>query len=156
MNLCDTVSLLCFSGKTTWLFKNEGIDGNRNTLTRRVHDVSVVHKGSTAFYYAMCEAIKHCKNDNTWIVALTDGEDNQSRKLYRTTPNTVIDTAKKYSSSLIVITVGELRNMHEIKNIVKTTSGIHIDVNDSTDGIKMAFVKAINIINRGQVNIEML
>nr|QBK89200.1 MAG: uncharacterized protein LCMiAC02_02950 [Mimivirus LCMiAC02] len=167
MNVNDLVSLLKFQQNYSWVFKDEEIKGNLDDLllTDKVNNYTQAD-GTTAFYYAVDKAIRHhtkMKKNNTreqWIVALTDGDDNESNK-HNIYSNTVVNKIKEHGVNIIVITVGKLSNIREIKNIVRASkSGMHIEVKDGNNGvhgIKEAFTKAIKMINnRGRINIESL
>lgn len=65
---------------------------------------------------------------------------------------------KKYNLNVIVITVGELQRhtIDAIESIVKESpNGLRIRARN-TDGIREAFGQAIEVINKGQVNLETL
>lgn len=118
---------------------------------------SLLADGSTAFYDALYDSVHDLKNldgsgSNNWIIALTDGEDTDSIRK----PDAVAKIVKESGVNLIIITVGNLTNYHDINSIVKSaTKGLCIEAIDTTS-IANAFKKASNIVMSGQINLETL
>ena len=146
----DTVSLMIFSNEVRWVFQKTLMEGNQdNMIYKTKHNTQI--GGRTAFYDAVYTSIRSSiKDDNTWIVALTDGEDNASTHTYQN----VADDVRRYNVNIVLITVGKLKTIRYLKYITDSSrSGMLIQTTD-IQGIREAFSQAIDVINRGQVNIE--
>lgn len=156
MHRNDMASLMVFNDRTRWSFKDKNVSENIRDLKAKVNRDTNCDKG-TAFYDAVFEAINHVRdmemsNNDQWIVALTDGEDNRSQHSASQLARAVADNG----INIIIITVGSLRNRREIKSITDAAEsgrGILISA-DSTESISEAFGQAAEVINAGHVALE--
>lgn len=152
----DTASLITFNDHPVLVFKNKNVGEKRNDILLKIERKTNCGRG-TAFYDAVNNGIqtieREMEDGNTqeqWLIALTDGEDNGSTN----TPRTVSKKIRQSGINVIVITVGRLDNINDIKMIADSAeTGIHIEAND-VETIREAFDTVANIINRGQVNVE--
>jgi tetratricopeptide (TPR) repeat protein len=119
---------------------------------------SIKTAGRTAFYTAVETAISSSLNDgvancDTWIIALTDGADNESK---HNSLSNVKKQLKQSDINIILITVGNEVNFRDINDIVKscrTQKGMHIEAKD-VEAIQIAFTKAAQHMVSGAVNLE--
>lgn len=152
----DSVSLLTFNTQVTWTFQNKSIAEDVGDAIYKVQN-NTKTGGQTAFYdavYTACEYVSgnEYHNKDQWIVALTDGEDNRSRK----NSTAIANHIRQNGLNIIVITVGDLNNIRNIKEIAEASeNGLHLSARN-VEGIEEAFGQVAELISRGQVNIETL
>ena len=170
LNPEDTVRVLVFSTKCQHILNPSQIgphmDLIRNTIERNTNC-----NGSTAFYEAVLTALSSTSSADQnargavdrvrgraamgeWIVALTDGEDNSSG------PHSLqqlVNSVNAFPGTLIVITVGALKNRAVIENICKRAGfrGVHIPVGTGAAAIGAAFERVASMLS-GQMNVETL
>jgi len=77
--------MITFSTDTRVIFKNKLVGKNIDQLVDYINNHTNTDN-LTAFYKGVYEACQYCSKhklgkENQWIVALTDGEDNSSKKL---------------------------------------------------------------------------
>ena len=133
---------------------------------KHVIDTQTNPGDQTALYDALCYAFgkvretvsqsqsqPHSQHDpqlERWIIALTDGEDNQSADKNGAR---ALEMARTLEANLIIIMVGTLKNEDVIRNICKACrKGFAIRINQ--DEIGQAFQRALSLV--GQVNVESL
>lgn len=143
----DTVSFGVFkeSGVES-VFGLTPVKGNRTELLNKIQKSNRA-SGSTPFYDAIAEtainAAKDCsKSKRIVIVALTDGEDNNStRHGYSGALNSLKNLLAKTSNvQLMVITVGTLSNKPQIEGLVSVVpKGKLISAGSSLDSIEEAY-----------------
>jgi len=119
----------------------------------------VMPTSRTAFFAALRKSMENqvvLKNDNKWIVALTDGEDNCSTN----TDVKVIETIMKsgHKINLIIITVGNSYDGKLISSILSLNrkmqnKGIHLQAGGDANSISEAFTQASKIM-ASQLNVE--
>lgn len=114
----DFVALYTFSTDVTNDLPLLQKRNNTNAIKKAINDVQAT--GQTSFYSALEYSIIHCiehKNteSNTWIISLTDGEDNQSNpdSLYN-----IKQILAKTNITMMAITVGQLQSLNEINSII--------------------------------------
>ena len=158
MGPSDTVSLYTFNTSVRKVFFKKSIETDMNEIQHNVNHNTRVG-GMTAFYKAVRMAINDMNNDgmensSQWIVALTDGADNQSRPI---TCHNIASDVKKNDVNLIVITVGSISTINDILMLTDASEkGMHIEAAGGADAISEAFGKAAVAISKGHVNMEIL
>jgi tetratricopeptide (TPR) repeat protein len=154
----DNASLITFHSRCKWVFKNESIGDNLLELKGKVNRGTNTG-GRTAFYDAVYQASKHLveendmENGSQWIIALTDGQDNESKVKLKT----LREYVGKYNLNIIII--GALLEQRELDTIHTISSasenGIFIAATN-IEGISDAFKSVGEIISRGQFALETL
>jgi tetratricopeptide (TPR) repeat protein len=151
----DNISMMVFNSNVTSIFANE-TKQNLNNLYTKIDNIKA--DGGTAFYDALYHAVLNMDKagDATkWIVALTDGDDQHSKKK----PEEVIKLIKQKSINIVIMTVGKLGNAETIKRICNSVrnggKGIFIEIDKNPEGISKAFKKVAKLIV-GQLNVESL
>jgi Mg-chelatase subunit ChlD len=149
----DYVSLITFDDSITnnFYFKEK-----RNNIHFMYREIDKIYVGNrTAFYKALHTAIDLAINQTdkkTWIIALTDGEDNCE---HMATSQSVVSRLKSTNKeiNIIVITVGYLKNIDEIMNICNASKkGKQITANNIHD-IGLSFEKAAEFMT-SEVEVE--
>jgi len=147
----DYVSLITFNNVSRTIFKNLKKGDNLRNIQNHVNN-NTQTSATTAFYNAIIDASKiidenTIPNGNQWIVALTDGNDNESRK-NGNTPEYVRDFCRKKKINLIIITVGNV-DMNPINTILScSNNGLHIPAHN-TSKIAEAFGNAMQVVMSG-------
>lgn len=158
MGPSDTVSLYTFNTSVNKVFFKKSIETDINSIQHNINH-NTRAGGTTAFYKAVRMAINDMNSDgmensSQWIVALTDGADNQSRPI---TCNDVALDVKNNDINLIVITVGSISTINDILKLTDASEkGMHIEAAGGADAISEAFGKAAIAISKGHVNMEIL
>ncbi|UCE12300.1 MAG: VWA domain-containing protein [Candidatus Heimdallarchaeota archaeon] len=68
----------------------------------------------------------------SWIIVLTDGDDNASKKF---TPNSVNKIVKSVDANLVIIGVGDLKDRDKLKNMCKSSArGKYIEIEAGVSG----------------------
>jgi Mg-chelatase subunit ChlD len=147
------------------------------TFFQKTTDLEMIHqevrgmrcRGQTAFYDAVLESLNTVtrtqgQSDDTkkWVIALTDGEDNKSRRNhhgYVLSYPTILKKLRDSDVDLIIITIGPSYDHHAIDEMVKTSEdsgnlGFHLSA-DRDSEIEKAFSKVSKIIS-SQLNVEVL
>jgi tetratricopeptide (TPR) repeat protein len=145
LNDNDSLQLTTFASELVEAFPLTPIRGNRETLASYI-DTKTTLRGRTAFYDALLATggkIENKRASNSWVVALTDGEDNEShfrsennvRRLFGRLHQSLGDGFK-----LILITVGTLQNMYTIQSIQASAGPSSILIKaDNVNEIQRAF-----------------
>lgn len=151
----DNISMMTFNSNVQTIFSNETKQNHINLYTK-IDNIKA--DGGTAFYDALYHAINAMdkSGDATkWIVALTDGDDQHSKRK----PEEVIKLIKQKSVNVIIMTVGKLANADTIKKICSSVrnggKGILIEIEKNPAEINKAFAKVAKLIV-GQLNVESL
>jgi len=166
----DVISLFVFNNKVNRIFLNRNKRVNLQHMLQSVDGISA--SGGTAFYDALITSIEQLNdrendismstnmsntvNESKWIVALTDGEDQDSKS----SSDDVIRLLNKKPNNLIIITVGALNNRHLIQKICDASQkkgkiGKLINVSNGRGEIEQVFKKVIQVIT-GQLHVESL
>lgn len=151
----DNISMMTFNSNVSTIFSNETKQNHVNLYTK-IDNIKA--DGGTAFYDALYHAINEMdkSGDATkWIVALTDGDDQHSKRK----PEEVIKLVKQKSVNIVIMTVGKLANADIIKKICNSVKnggkGILIEIEKNPAEINKAFAKVAKLIV-GQLNVESL
>lgn len=153
----DNISMIVFNSQVIPVFDNQ-TKQNQQYINSLIDKIKA--DGGTAFYDALYDAIKKVENSSSatgikWIVALTDGDDQHSKKK----PEDLIKILKGTSVNLILMTVGKLQNYSILQNICKNVGngakGILIEIDKNPQEINKAFAKVAKLII-GQLNVESL
>jgi Mg-chelatase subunit ChlD len=153
IHACDFVSLIIFNHDVTTLFELLQKQKNINQIQQTIN--SVITGGRTAFYDALDRAILNelnlSSNKSSWIISLTDGDDNAS---HRSSISSIIKNLNDNDKiNIIIITVGNLNNIADIKKICNASKkGKHICAENISD-IEMSFIKAAEFMT-SEVEVE--
>lgn len=152
MSNTDWMALIVFDNRVDILYSLQEIGGNRQTMTQTISDIRA--GGMTAFYDGLAVAIRLLKESpnkfDQWIIALTDGEDNESKN----NDKDIIKQLDGTGIDLLTITVGHISNGDKIKKICKSTKqGMLISAKNQNE-IDKCFKKAINVVMAGNANME--
>jgi len=150
----DTISLVTFSGTTRSLFSQVTKGRDLPFIIRTIRNDTEVG-GGTAFYDALMLSLLRTQ-ESSWVVALTDGEDNAHGYKARD----VVQQLQKAPRNVIIITVGAVSTRNEIMTIIraantKTTKGIFIEIGRNDKEIENAFQKVANLI-LGELHVDSL
>jgi len=160
----DIISMFVFNNKVSRIFLNKNKRVNLEHMLLSIDGISA--NGGTAFYDALITSlneannpsnnVNNTNNESKWIVALTDGEDQDSKS----SPDDVIRLLNNKPNNLIIITVGSLSNRHLIQKICDTPLkkgkiGKLINVSNGRGEIEQVFKKVIQVIT-GQLHVESL
>ncbi|KAJ3236273.1 hypothetical protein HDU81_010950 [Chytriomyces hyalinus] len=166
----DILSLIKFDHTCTTLFTKltkENPASLKQMLYQIEHNTEA--DGGTAFYEAIASAMLNISNTSvpdrsidTWIVALTDGDDYSNRK--KQCLAQIRSIFQKGESGgvrigMIVITVGALTSEADIRKMLAFAGekrGLLIRSEASSDGIREAFGKAVKVMQGGEVSVESL
>jgi tetratricopeptide (TPR) repeat protein len=154
----DNISMFVFNNQVTKLFENKNKQNDLNEIRHAIYNRTNAN-GGTAFYDATYLAIEQTivnTSSDKWVVCLTDGEDNQSRK----NPYDIKQLLSVKPVNIIIITVGKLDTRNEIQSILDQANtlgkkGILIELSKNPADISQAFKKTIQLI-RGDLHIERL
>jgi len=153
----DRVSLVIFNEKCETVLplvsrqdRHEHILQQLNRYTRP--------NGGTAFFDALGIAFDMCAhnqaagiNTDKWIIALTDGEDNQSKQ--HSVESLQVKAFQNPNVSLIIIAVGSFQGRDKLDSLcAKTRFGRVIDVEDKSGverAISAAFVEIASMMDVG-------
>ena len=141
---CDIVFTLVEKSKST-------------TVLRRNIEESTKPSGGTAFYNAIYEALKifqraEPRNSNKWIIALTDGDDNESRITFEQVYKKLQRTP---DVNLIIIGLGLQAALKKKLSYLcrSTTDGLFLD-SPTQEDLNVAFQALSNIVFGFETTIE--
>jgi Mg-chelatase subunit ChlD/Flp pilus assembly protein TadD len=152
----DNISMYTFNQTIQLLFKNNNKYMNMNEISNKLTNITC--SGGTAFYTGLEIVINSLQKDNNqnWIIALTDGEDNHSNN---DSYKNIFKILKNYRVNIIIITIGKLDNRQKIEEIVKSISnnsiGKLVEINNTSQEIANVFQNVAKLII-GQLNVESL
>jgi len=159
LNDSDNLSFFTFNNVISRLFVNLNRKTNFAEIIQLINN-GTNPDGGTSFYRAIHDIInQNSDNDNSWLVALTDGEDND--KNYPIVDhNTINGLLDKKPINILIITVGLLPNRSQIQSIIKKVNlkgkkGMLIELDKNPQEIAGAFKKIAQII-AGELNVERL
>lgn len=157
LNGNDNVSLITFDTTCSNIFNHLNKDSSLHQIFNDI-DTKVKIGGSTAFYDALYESLQLSKGlGDNWIVALTDGEDNSSKR----SPQAITQIIESNMINIIIITVGPVKTENIIKGFCnsckkKGGKGIHIkSESNNNKSISEAFYNVAKILT-GQLNVDSL
>ncbi len=149
----DNISMFTFNENVNYLFTNMSKTLNYDFMKNSINQIKA--NGGTAFYTGLEKAI-NCSYVNSWIIALTDGEDNRSEK---NSYNNIFNQLKKKNVNIVVITIGRLDARKDIEKILHSVGnnniGKLIEINNSNEEINKVFQNVAKLIT-GQLNVESL
>lgn len=138
----DIVSLILFESQTKTIFSPMKKEGNERAFLLEL-DRLKYPMGATAMFdaigLAFSDFIARPTNNEQWIIALTDGDDNSS---YQYTPKQVTEMARRsVGVNLVIIGVGELKQRKLLESMCAASDrGKYIHVSSGvTDAINSAF-----------------
>lgn len=168
LNDNDLISLTVFSSYERKVFERWTKGEKMNEIRNQVMNNTRL-TGCTRFYDAVGNAVNdllesNMSNDNQWIIALTDGTDNESTtyKVDGKASNKLIDMIQKNDIGLFVLTIGRLSNSADIDRLTldkrpnESKRRRHESIMDPSK-IKDAFQNVASVIaSLGKRNIESL
>jgi tetratricopeptide (TPR) repeat protein len=149
----DIVSLITFSTNSRVIFEPDTKEGTEKKFMKLLARLTKPG-GGTAFYDALKDAFddyyRRPSPNDQWIIALTDGDDNQSK-----TKISEIEKLARHSVgvNLIVIGVGDLKMRDYLEKICRLTDkGQYINVRDGVaDAITTAFEEVSTMLAEVEV-----
>lgn len=150
----DSVMLIHFTGSVIVDFNLQKKKANKDMMQAKI-DQLTSPSGSTAFYSSVVEGLNALKayrgGGSSWVVALTDGEDNSSRITHATLLERL---EREKGADLIVIGVGSDVDESKLKPLAQATPrGVYIFAEGDKSSIDSAFGEVARII-QGQVVLE--
>ncbi|KAJ3282056.1 hypothetical protein HDU76_008787 [Blyttiomyces sp. JEL0837] len=166
-NFCnpnDSIGLQIFNNTVTTVFPLTTT--HPEIIPYLIHSVETETEcnGGTSFFDALNIAIQsmamttttvNASNRESWVIALTDGDDNSSE----TTPYQLKNLLRANPRvGLMVITVGRLQYETTIREIVDAAGsrGLLINCNQSSEAIRKAFEKVAKVLMTGNLKVETL
>uniref|UniRef100_A0A6C0EBL0 VWFA domain-containing protein n=1 Tax=viral metagenome TaxID=1070528 RepID=A0A6C0EBL0_9ZZZZ len=158
----DTISLTTFCNASMECFTDlrKGDANNYNNMINIINGLSC--GGGTLFYNTLYNAINNITISNArneWIIALTDGEDNQSTK---DMDKNIIKLLNQKPVNLIIMTIGALSTRDTIQRFIDTVNqknstkkGYFIEIGKGDNAIYDAFQKVARLIS-GHLHVESL
>lgn len=145
----DKVSFIRFNDSARTVLKSKTKAQHSHDIVKAFSDRSA--GGRTAFWDAMVSGLelldKTDKGEDQWIIALTDGDDNASKKDF----NVVINLLK-YSTSqnvrVVVIALGNLQEEYKMRELCQASKhGLYIQAAANSKAISDAFVTVDNMMS---------
>lgn len=156
----DLLSLTTFNTRVHHIFSKYTKSHNYQEILQTLN--TIVAKSGTAFYDAVYDVVSESYESlrhEIMIVALTDGDDNHSKKSY----NELIQLLKDKQTvgiKLMIISIGTNKNapvMRLICNSVPNNGGYFVEIAKAdTEGFNFAFLSAQKFISGGMMNMEMI
>ncbi|MHA2504498.1 MAG: VWA domain-containing protein, partial [Candidatus Kariarchaeaceae archaeon] len=150
----DTVSIISFDSESRILVPPKVKGENIREYMLTFDNLNRPY-GATAMYDALGEAFNDFLNrpssSTQWIICLTDGDDNSSR---RYNPSLVKDMARRsVGVNLVIIGVGNLRDQRVLEDICAATDrGNYIHVSQGVgDAITQAFEEVSSMLSEVEV-----
>jgi len=146
----DHVGFIAFASHTEVMFDMMTKKDNLRLMLERLQQLEVF--GQTNFYDAMLEAVQKLSkvvSSNSWIIALTDGEDTGSK--VDVDGSQACTMIKELRLNVACITVGTLnaRFMKIIENYIENSkNGMHVEASN-TQKIADAFKQVAHLIDGG-------
>ncbi|KAJ3013460.1 UNVERIFIED_CONTAM: hypothetical protein HDU68_000694 [Siphonaria sp. JEL0065] len=161
-NLNDNISLVKFNDFVAEVFSNRSkrVAGHMEDMMYLIDNNTNAY-GRTAFYDAINFTLRQILTgpntcSNTWVIALTDGDDCASSPISLQNIKQVLQENRNIG--VIVITVGTLSNERVIRQMLEdvgNNKGFLIRSEENTNGIQEAFGRAVRMM-QGGVNVENL
>jgi len=154
----DTVGIITFFTQSHTILKFTQVRNNRQHI-QQVFKRLTRPNGNTAMWDAIIDGIGNLSKvggTQRWLVLLTDGEDNSSRK-------TAADVKRiiqklKYQLNLVIISVGNIGNDEvALMDFTKTLNGTFIKIADTRNvhkAIEKAFKTVGQLMSQAQVSVE--
>jgi len=157
MQPSDELMLLCFNNKAT-IVVDMVAKGRDPKTTRNQINSQRSPNGGTALFDAIriaADTLQRDPRDFThWIVALTDGDDNESKITVNTLISKLAAIKKQYLKGVIIIGVGSDVKENVLKSVANATKkGLYIQAESDRDSISKAFEQVVKVI-QAQVVIE--
>lgn len=154
----DILSTSVFSNKYKTLIPRLTLnETNRNEVQSHIHSLPNVVGGTTYFYNSLLrlagEVNAAVPDRENWIVALTDGEDNE----HNTRPQAVIDFCQANKVKMIIISVGVSdTNVLRVLRSLASEEKYFIKSSDSPENITDALMTGFTMAASGNVMMESL
>ncbi len=154
----DTVGIITFHTTSRMILQPTPVRNNRTKIQETIKRLTRPN-GNTALWDAVADAIDSLESiggTQRWLVLLTDGEDNSSRR----TANEINRKISKLKSALnlVVISVGDIGTDEAIlMELCDRTNGTFIKITDSRSvhkEIEKAFKTVGQLMSQAQVSVE--
>ncbi len=148
----DYVGLIIFDNSSKTLFESTPKSQIKKKFLEGINGLSYPY-GRTALYDAIGDALKMSgdKPFDQWIIVLTDGDDNSSRRYY---PSKLEKLAtNSVAKNLVIIGVGRISNRDFLEKLCEVTDqGKYIDVDDGvSNAIERAFAEVSSMLMETEV-----
>ena len=154
----DTLGIVIFNTDSRTIQEPIVVRNNRTRIKNMLQRLTRP-TGNTALWDAVAEAmikLDPLQATQKWLVLLTDGEDNSSRRDSRDIQR-LIDRLK-YKLHLVIISVGDIGDDENIlRNLCNVTAGTFIKIDDTRavhKEIEKAFKKVGELMSQAQVSVE--
>ena len=154
----DTLGIVIFNTESRTILDPLAVKDNRARIKQMLERLTRP-TGNTALWDAVAEAIlklNPIQATQKWLVLLTDGEDNSSRRDSQDIQR-LIDRLN-YKLHLVIISVGDIGNDENIlKSLCNTVAGTFIKIDDTRavhKEIEKAFKKVGELMSQAQVSVE--
>ncbi len=154
----DTLGIVIFNTDSRTILEPLSVKDNRSQIKQMLQRLTRP-TGNTALWDAVAEAIfklNPIQATQKWLVLLTDGEDNSSRRDSKDIQR-LIDKLD-YKLHLVMISVGDIGNDENIlKSLCNTVTGTFIKIDDTRavhKEIEKAFKKVGELMSQAQVSVE--
>ncbi|MHA1200818.1 MAG: vWA domain-containing protein, partial [Candidatus Heimdallarchaeaceae archaeon] len=154
----DTVGIITFHTTSRMILQPTPVRSNKTKIQETLKRLTRPN-GNTALWDAVADAIDSLESlggTQRWLVLLTDGEDNSSRR----TANEINRKISKLKSALhlVVISVGDIGTDEAIlMEFCDRTNGTFIKITDSRSvhkEIEKAFKTVSQLMSQAQVSVE--
>lgn len=154
----DTVGIITFHTTSRMILQPTPVRNNRTKIQATIKRLTRPN-GNTALWDAVADAIDSLESiggTQRWLVLLTDGEDNSSRR----TANEINRKISKLKSALnlVIISVGDIGTVEAIlMEFCDRTNGTFIKITDSRSvhkEIEKAFKTVGQLMSQAQVSVE--
>lgn len=154
----DTVGIITFFTQSHTILDFTQVRNNRQHI-QQVFKRLTRPNGNTAMWDAIIDGIRNLSKvggTQRWLVLLTDGEDNSSRKTAADVKRVI--QKLKYQLHLVIISVGNIGNDEvALMDFTKTLNGTFIKIDDTRNvhkAIEKAFKTVGQLMSQAQVSVE--
>ena len=154
----DTVGIITFYTQSHPILKFTPVRNNRQHIEQVIKRLTRPN-GNTAMWDAIIDGIENLSRvggTQRWLVLLTDGEDNSSRRTSYDVKRII--QKLNYQLNLVIISVGNIGNDEAIlMDFTKTLNGTFIKVDDTKSvhkEIEKAFKTVGQLMSQAQVSVE--
>ena len=154
----DTLGIVIFNIESRTILEPLAVKGNKTRIKQMLQRLTRP-TGNTALWDAVAEAIlklNPIQATQKWLVLLTDGEDNASRRDARDIQR-LIDRLN-YKLHLVIISVGDIGDdENRLRTLCNTVAGTFIKIDDTRavhKEIEKAFKKVGELMSQAQVSVE--
>jgi len=145
----DHLSMITFDHSTTEIFPLQEVGASRERLRREASDACHV-QGGTAFYDALIKSSQSFKDglpeSQQWIIAITDGADQHSKKTLEQALTEVQASPGKPNLIIVGIELGSSIKPKMEKLATATESSVFIDASGGLQSLDEAFQQVAELI----------